>query len=450
MSETTAGGGTPELRPRHFEKTEGLVIRTAGDLPPEHLARRARRGPFTEELGDPRPQRPRLVSSAEGGLDRVLLTIPAYAVGSPPLAERYRELLDVLPKTATLVILTHDPVRAEVEGWVREAGRAQTDEVISVPSHLHFSVWAEDGYAVVSDGGGDGDGAGGRTFFVEPYSFPRYGDGLIADFVSTATALGKTQAPLYFQGGNLLIGDEFFLIGADYPANSLEYVGSVITPQPGERPQDLIRRLYGEYLDSSREVIYVGSTIPVPAQQEREVQIGGERWTEVIYTGNEEGTVQPLFHIDMFVSLAGRGNDGRYRLLVGDPALAAELLGQPVPPHAMREVYDNIARGLERQGFAVTRNPLPLVYLDDPRERLRMWYFATANNALVEIRPDGTRQVFMPTYGHGAWPELQATDRRNAEIWRGLGFQPRLLGDFHPFAENLGAVHCIKKYLSRS
>jgi hypothetical protein len=42
MSETTAGGGTPELRPRHFEKTEGLVIRTAGDLPPEHLARRAR------------------------------------------------------------------------------------------------------------------------------------------------------------------------------------------------------------------------------------------------------------------------------------------------------------------------------------------------------------------------------------------------------------------------
>jgi hypothetical protein len=24
-----------------------------------------------------------------------------------------------------------------------------------------------------------------------------------------------------------------------------------------------------------------------------------------------------------------------------------------------------------------------------------------------------------------------------------------LLGDFHPFAQNLGAVHCIKKYLAR-
>jgi hypothetical protein len=24
------------------------------------------------------------------------------------------------------------------------------------------------------------------------------------------------------------------------------------------------------------------------------------------------------------------------------------------------------------------------------------------------------------------------------------------LGDFHPFAVNLGAVHCVKKYLSRS
>ena len=94
------------------------------------------------------------------------------------------------------------------------------------------------------------------------------------------------------------------------------------------------------------------------------------------------------------------------------------------------------------------RNPLPLVYVDDAEARSRYWYFATANNALVEITDD-RRRVWLPAYGFGAWTDLSATDRANVEVWRKLGFEATLLADFHPFAENLGAVHCIKKYLSR-
>jgi hypothetical protein len=45
-------------------------------------------------------------------------------------------------------------------------------------------------------------------------------------------------------------------------------------------------------------------------------------------------------------------------------------------------------------------------------------------------------------------PELEATNRRNGEIWTGLGYQVRYLADLHPFAKNLGAVHSIKKYLA--
>ena len=40
------------------------------------------------------------------------------------------------------------------------------------------------------------------------------------------------------------------------------------------------------------------------------------------------------------------------------------------------------------------------------------------------------------------------TDRGNREIWEGLGYAMRQLGDFHPFAPALGALHCIKKYLA--
>jgi hypothetical protein len=151
----------------------------------------------------------------------------------------------------------------------------------------------------------------------------------------------------------------------------------------------------------------------------------------------------------MFISLAGR-RDGRYRILVGDPREAAELTGEPLQPHAMAPVFDNIAAALAAQGFEVVRNPLPLVYVDDPLERVRTWYFATSNNALVHTPMDGPSVVILPTYAHGPFGHLSATDERNARIWESLGFEVRLLADFHPFAANLGAVHCIKKYLARS
>ncbi len=44
---------------------------------------------------------------------------------------------------------------------------------------------------------------------------------------------------------------------------------------------------------------------------------------------------------------------------------------------------------------------------------------------------------------------LTITDNKNKEIWESLGYNVELLTDFHPFAEELGAVHCISKYLGR-
>lgn len=432
---------TPPRRTRHYDKVEELVIRTSRDVSPAFVEGRGLVEPIVEELRGPRPTRPSLVPSADGAIERLLLTIPAYAVGSPVLRHAYRRLLAQLGSAVDVVALTHESVEGEVTAWVAECG--PDTAVVAAPDHLNFSVWAEDGYVVITDP--DGDGA----YLLEPFSFPRYGDSLVADFVANATDLRTTQAPLYFQGGNVLVGDDFFLLGADYPARSRAYVADgIVTPAPGESLAALVRRLYSEYLDPQRELVYVGATIPVPEQTERTVRLDGEEWTEMLYTGNEPGTAQPLFHIDMFITLAGRGDDGRYRLLVGDPRAAADILDQPLQPHAMAEVFDNVARILEQRGFDVRRNPLPLVYLDDEEARVRVWYFATSNNALVATVPQPT--VYLPTYGHGAWPELTATDEANRAVWEEVGFAAVDLGDFHPFAENLGAVHCITKYLRRS
>jgi hypothetical protein len=92
---------------------------------------------------------------------------------------------------------------------------------------------------------------------------------------------------------------------------------------------------------------------------------------------------------------------------------------------------------------------MPLTYVDDPRSRTRFWYFATSNNCLVQIDKRAGNHVWLPSYGHSDWADLAATDRANQHIWEGLGFTVHMLADFHPFAQNLGSVHCIKKYLER-
>ena len=445
-----------------------LVRRDQGDRPLEDLLEGNRAAaPFLESIGVVKPAAPSLVPSAGGPISRLLLTVPEYATHEP-YARAYRTLLQALGQHTRLVVLTHAESRDRVAGWL--AGRPEGSvELLAAPDHLHFSVWAEDAYVVVRDEDS------GATYFVEPYSFLRYGDGLIADFVSNGTDLRQTQAPLYFQGGNCLVGDDFWMIGVDYPARTLQYLGNVLVGQPGEAPAQTVDRVFRDYLDPARRLVTVGSTVAVPTETLRLVSEGGAPRVDEIYLGNAPGTRQPLFHIDMFVTLTGRGPDGRARVLVGDPRLAAQQLDIALWPYAMAPAYDSVAAALAARGFEVLRNPLPMAYTDDlvsveafndPQDplaldihrrlvqqgrtqvTLRSWYFATSNNALVEDA-EAARTVFLPTYGHGAHAHLRATDEANAALWRGLGFQVKPLGDFHAFAQNLGAVHCIKKYLAR-
>lgn len=354
---------TEEVAEPHYAKIREFVRRSEADFTLDQLRRKSLDHYFKLDLAPARPQQPSLVSSCVGRIDRLLLTIPSYAASGMEAA--YKSLLTQLPTHTRLVIATHESAKDTVEEWLSEAGLTARSEVFEIGDHLHFSVWAEDGYVVVTDR------VTAKTYFIEPFSFPRYGDGLIADFAAGATDLESSQSPLYFQGGNFLIGDDFFFIGADYPANSLGYIGSHLVAPPGTNPGDFIRGLYNEYLDHDRKILYIASSITVPSQRTQNTVIAGQQWKETIFGGNKQGTVQPLFHIDMFITLVGREENGGFKVLVGDPQLAANILGETVSPNSMREVFDNIANGLKNAGFEVERNPLPLVYEDDPIKRER-------------------------------------------------------------------------------
>lgn len=393
---------------------------------------------------------PKLVSSLHGEIQRLLFTIP-YWVFFPEsypnetklikkYADVFRGIISTLPENTNPLVFTHKIAKDKLDLWLNEFGISHKTEVILAEDSLNFTVWAEDAYCISQDLDDN------ETYFVEPASFNRADDAYIADRIAPASNLERTQAQLYFQGGNVLIGDDFWFIGADYPANSLKL--GFIVPESGETELEAIRRGYGNYLDKSRKLIVVGSRVPVPSSIKRPTMIDGELWQEILYFGNHKGTVQPLFHIDMFISLVGRNDsNGKYQLMVADPKMAAEILEEEIIEGSMIDVFNDIADGLEEQGFEIIRNPMPLVYDDDDSEKTRYWYFATGNNVLLQDKP---KTVWIPTYGHGNWKKLEKTDSKNVEIWESLGFTVNQLPNFHPFAANLGAAHCITKYLGRN
>ena len=222
--------------------------------------------------------------------------------------------------------------------WFTEAGHAVDHvDLVALPNYVSFTVWAEDGYVALVDQADD------STYLMEPWEFPRAGDALIADAVSDSLPIRTQQAPLIFQGGNCLVGDTFWLLGRDYFADTLTVLSGqrppVVQPESVSLP-DFATQLYSDYVDRERRLILVGTTREIPLRAVRGLRQGDQYFLDVATDG--AGTFQPIFHIDMFITLLGTGADGKFEVMVGDPSLADDILGTQ-SPWALADVYDAIA-----------------------------------------------------------------------------------------------------------
>ena len=363
---------------------------------------------------------------------------------------------------------------------VQRAGHPRENVTyVPLPDYVSFTDWAEDGYVALKDAS---DGSG---YLMEPWEFPRAGDALIAESVQEYVELKAAQAPLIFQGGNCLVGDEFWLIGKDYVADSVALVHGERPPVdvPSElTPEAFVRQLFKDYVDARRRLLIIGTNREIPLQACYGTRDSTGYYLDLAAGG--AGTFQPIFHIDMFISLIGRNQANQFEMLVGSPRLGAEILKTPAP-YALDDVYDSIAKFLTQEGMKVHRNPLVHqstpgrtfsfwelrdLAAEDGREslrpavqqlqaagavesttvRVRDWHHITWNNCLVENSSTTGKRVYLPTFGHGTNERLRVIDERMKAIWEGLGFTVHLLGDFNEFARRQGVVHCIKKYLDRS
>ena len=422
---------------------------------------------------------PRLTSSYDGSIDKILFAFPRYALNAA-LAAGYKSVIAALRPVTRFVVVHAKSLRPEIDGWFTAGGHPIGNVTfVELPDYVNFTDWAEDGYVSLSDA------ASGTNFLLEPWEFPRSGDTLIAEAVqSVAETNTKTgQAPLIFQGGNCLIGDDFWLLGRDYFADTIRLISedrSPVTIPEGTTPEEFATQLFTDFVDGARRLILVGTNRPIPLRAFYGTKEGNRYFLDIATDGT--GTFQPIFHIDMLITLIGKAA-GAFEVFVGSPALADSLLSRS-SPFGLNDVYDTIAQQLTAEGFTVHRNPLvhqptlgnrlTITRLRELAQQpgneelgpaidelvaagaaantqvtVRTWHHITWNNCLVENSAAKGKHVYMPTFGHGPRADLKTIDEEMKRLWAGLGFTVHALGDFNAFAERQGVVHCIKKYLQR-
>jgi len=397
-----------------------------------HFTRRlddaAEAAPRRAASGCPAPSRPdgaaalgerALLPSAKGRIRHVFMVasrrMPGFEQG---MLERLLRLADGFDRISLAV---HAADRAEIGAFVRGLGLAAAVDVIAAPDGAALWPWAQD--RIIACRRADG-------------SIAVLGSGDPDDYTADAAAgacgaAGSVALGLPLPGGNILVDGDVCFVGGDL----------------------------GEAVFDTTRAIQVVACAPLERRGPERFQMtpGDYTWRQdidrCIAAG---GSRQPVFHIDMFMTLAGMTPDGTPRILLGDPVWASELIGLPLPEGFPAKAFQQIEYGLRLRGYEVLRNPLPFVYFDNEEAKLREWFYASANNCWVECMQDAGRsgeggcRVFLPEYGFGPWAALKATDDVNAEIWEHLGFEVVRGGDFLPLADQLGSLNCVSRILDRA
>ncbi len=436
----------------------------------------------------------RLVSNAEGKISKILMTYPSYERGQTMYKDYLSDLLKALPDTDFYIF--SEAIKNEKDISVKTLDLNKPLDLMAFDLYflkvnapnpkrkIHFlhanylaniSFWVEDPFVIRSIK--DKSGNTQSIYLVEPYHFMRAGDEEIADIIDKLpeydnVKLNQIRAGLYFQGGNMLVGDKFVFLGKDYVHCTSNYL-KICRPDwnkdqylcnSTQKDATEIEYLYQYALDCERQAIILGSEeMYKPSLNHIEI----DNALHVFHYGS--GRFQPFYHIDLFITLVGRlTDDGPYHILVAQPYNVSDRSYPALNKvyfDPLRDRLDEIAIQIENivlngkaNYFKVVRNPLPVTRIRNT-DNDYLWRPLSYNNCLVENTKD-KKVVYMPTYGTGLKKELdegitnikwlEPFDEWMAWIWEEqLCFKVKRLRNYMPLMVNGGAVNCITKFLER-
>ncbi|MGH1334815.1 MAG: hypothetical protein ACRBFS_01710 [Aureispira sp.] len=422
---------------------------------------------------------PKVVSSVDGKIKTLVLFYPSMQEAGEKRIYQYSNfLLELIGcmkgagRQFIVAVENHYSLPPDLENKLKKIAEqvGHTLEIIAIDySQRTLSPWVQDAFLPIQF---EKEGRV-QTFLVESTINYHYTESANA-LTSAYTGINEFryyESSLPFVGGNVLAGDDFLLIGLHYSnKESLAKIGA-------------------SWLGKNYIML---SSSPTPYIQEWGKTL---RTSDGVYNYYEASTKdQILFHLDLFITLAGKGlrrNTIEY-IVVGEPVIGFEgLEGAPVDVQVMvhqlisetalaiEEIIGQIKEGMEGLGkrYKIVRIPLPLTYYDqkelqdEQHTRTRYWCWASYSNCLVERYKEENnqeiRRVFLPSYGqnsdyaqysknqekqYGSWKDLEKFDDQSKTLWEEeLDYEVVLLQqDFNPFIRYQGSLNCLTNCIERT
>ena len=372
------------------------------------------------------------LSDVFGRIHHIFFALPAYQVDFvDTILSCMRGIREALGPDVRCTVLHHPPQQEAIEdammvsgeldfipwqhGFVLRLRDTRTDFQkgtlrVSSMALPDFTNWVQDAFLVAVDS------TGNRQVAASPKVYRQFGgwDDEVPRQLAAHLGWPCTTLPVGVEAGNILVDSHAVLIGSDVAQE---------TPEP-------------EWTSLQTELASGGRIVHVCVPNAR----------------------QPIFHLDLYVTLAGpHHTTGQPMALIGSVHRARALVGdlqtgESVEAGETLETgLDGVANHLIALGYAVERLPL----LPFSNTFLTKAAHYTYNNCLVEVwrTPDGAiqRRVTLPSYATEQNDALTVLDEDAAEVWKGLGFTVRFArGEFARVAELFGSLRCMTKVLERS
>lgn len=385
----------------------------------------------------------------------MLLIYPGTAleIDSAKIRHRYASIFKAFGDRVSFVILANN---VKIDDHAAEYEMSKQFEEALVSSHLfpqhHVIVigtaspkdpeesqgcahgfWAQDPFVVLRD-------EHGQTVLLEPMFHTHRENALLAEQLASSTNLLLRPTRYYIEGGNVLVGDDFAMVGmAVFQKNYEAYFSHLPLHRAKEELTGEFKRLLGvKYL------IWVGFDMP------RIMPLG---------LLQDPYNLQPLFHLDLFLTLGGKNPEtGDEVLFVGAASPENTVyLGDAKADCAISiQAFNQAMAGLGRQletfhereagpKFQVEHMPMGLEIDADFKAHVYSY-----NNAHVEWY-HGIKRIYLPKYPAFA-TAIHPMEEKARRLLTGLKYKVDFIeNSFERYSKyGHGSLHCLSKVLARS
>ncbi|MFN8394037.1 MAG: hypothetical protein U0176_05115 [Bacteroidia bacterium] len=389
----------------------------------------------------PIAQQSRALSSVYGKIEQILVAIGGDYKNFEfeRLDLFYQELFQKFSDRVSFVVMGHFGSGSEeaLRRTLRQNGLdpdlVQVHTPLADPAeidlHREQGVFVQDPFIVMESGHGE-------TLLLEPYRAYLEQNAFVAEQFADATGYALLPTRYLLEGGNILVGDDYALIGRNllernrrkfYPDMPREEAESIITND--------LKRSFG-----LRYLFWIGTEEEVDHPLR-------EQWA------GPEG-LQPFYHIDLFLTLGGKSKAGDEIVLLAE----IDTGSFDAAPTPEQEAALSLLNGLLKQvrtqlmqysakhpgpRFEIVEIPMSGTIAGAAAEISFTPY--SYNNAQVEWY-HGISRIYLPSF-----PLRRTLEDKLRENLQGLGFSrvEYIVYDMEQFAKRRGGLHCLTKVLRR-